>query len=283
MSLLLWNLLASAALAAVAATNTTLQTTFPTASSTTNLLAARTILAGETFDGGIQEWDRSPSTCKQQEETGEQDAVFILEHNATLSNAIIGPNNGEGVHCRGTCTLNNMHVSPLLRLLLPSLFHPSFSSLASSCANSLCHSWWTSVCEDAATFRQPLANDTSYVSGGGARNAADKVFQHNGAGTVIVENFVASNIGKLYRSCGNCNTQYARHSEFRNVRVEKAKVVAGVNGNFGDTTVVRDSCVLKGGVCWRYEGNAEGKEPMKVGSGEDGVVCVVEGVKTSGC
>jgi len=147
-------------------------------------------------------------------------------------------------------------------------------------------SWWTSVCEDAATFKQPHSNSTSLVSGGGARNATDKVFQHNGAGTVSVHNFLAHNIGKLYRSCGNCSPQYARYSEFVNIRVDKAKVVVGVNQNFGDRTMLRDSCVVNtkaGGLCWRYEGNGQGKEPKKVGSGPEGEVCVVEGVRTLAC
>jgi hypothetical protein len=116
-----------------------------------------------------------------------------------LSNVIIGPNNGEGVHCLGACTLNNV--------------------------------WWTDVCEDAATFKQK--SGTSYVNGGGARNADDKVLQHNGGGTVAVKNFFASNVGKVYRSCGNCDTQYARKSTFTNIRVNGADVVAGVNGNEG--------------------------------------------------
>jgi hypothetical protein len=67
--------------------------------------------------------------------------------------------------------------------------------------------------------------------------------------------------------------------------VDGAKVVAGVNGNLGDRTALRDSCVLgsKGNVCWRYDGNSNGQEPVKVGSGADGVVCVVEGVRVEGC
>ncbi|KAK0648401.1 pectate lyase [Cercophora newfieldiana] len=252
MASLVWKLLALATVTAAQATNTNLRTTFPTATSTTNLAAVRTIAAGQSFDGGNLQWDRGPSTCNGQSEGGEKDAVFILQHGATLSNVIIGPNNGEGVHCKGACTLNNV--------------------------------WWTDVCEDAATFRQTGASDISYVNGGGARNADDKVFQHNGAGTVIVSNFFASNVGKLYRSCGNCGTQYARRSEFRNVKVEKTKVVAGVNGNLGDRTAVRNSCLLGGaGDCWRYDGNNSGNEPVKVGSGPDGVVCVTEGIRTSGC
>lgn len=242
-------LVATAALAAAAVTNTDLQTVFPVATSTTNLPAVRTIAAGATFDGGMHQWDRSPSTCNGQAEGGEKDAVFVLENGATLSNVVIGPNNGEGIHCKGSCTLNNV--------------------------------WWTDVCEDAATFRQ--SSGTSYVNGGGARNADDKVFQHNGAGTVAVRNFFATNIGKLYRSCGNCGTQHARRSTFDNVRVIKSSVVAGINSNLGDATSISNSCVLSGGICWLYSGNNQGKEPTKVGSGPSGTACVVSAVRTAGC
>ncbi|KAK0665936.1 pectate lyase [Cercophora samala] len=243
-------LLASLTGLATAQTNTALRTTFPIPSATTHLSAARTIPAGQTLDGGMKQWDRSPSTCNAQSEGSEADAVFILLDGATLSNAIIGPNNGEGIHCKGTCTLNNV--------------------------------WWTDVCEDAATFRQ--TSGTSYVNGGGARGASDKVFQHNGGGLVAVKNFYAANIGKLYRSCGNCGTQYARHSAFDNIRVEgSAQVVAGVNANFGDTTSVRNSCLLKGAACWIYQGNNNGKEPTKIGSGPSGTACATAAIKTSGC
>lgn len=57
--------------------------------------------------------------------------------------------------------------------------------------------------------------------------------QHNGAGTVAVKNFYAESIGKLYRSCGNCGTQYARKSTFDGIKVKTGKLVAGVNGNLG--------------------------------------------------
>ncbi|KAL5416154.1 hypothetical protein PMIN04_008288 [Paraphaeosphaeria minitans] len=155
--------IASAHIAARAATNTNLQTAFPASSGTTNLAVARTLAAGESLDGGMEQWDRSPSTCNDQAEGGDADAVFVLKDGAVLSNVIIGPNNGEGVHCLGTCTLNNV--------------------------------WWTDVCEDAATFKQ--SSGTSYVNGGGARKADDKVLQHNGGGTVAVKNFWAQDVGKV--------------------------------------------------------------------------------------
>lgn len=123
----------------------------------------------------------------------------MLNAGAVLSNVIIGPNNGEGVHCLGTCTLNNV--------------------------------WWLDVCEDAATFKQ--TSGTSYVNGGGAKSASDKILQHNGGGTVAVKNFFANTFGKVYRSCGNCATQYKRTSTFTNIHVANGGVVAGVNTNYG--------------------------------------------------
>lgn len=42
------------------------------------------------------------NVCQEQTETGEDDTIFILADGATLSNVIIGPNQAEGVHCRGT-------------------------------------------------------------------------------------------------------------------------------------------------------------------------------------
>ncbi|KAH7083184.1 pectate lyase-domain-containing protein [Paraphoma chrysanthemicola] len=232
-----------------AVTNTALQTTFPKPSGTTNIAAAKTIAAGATFDGGLKQWDRSDNTCNEQAEGGDADAVFVLGEGAVLSNAIIGPNNGEGVHCLGTCTLNNI--------------------------------WWVDVCEDAATFKQK--SGTSYVNGGGAKGADDKVLQHNGAGTVAVKNFYAENIGKLYRSCGNCGTQYARKSTFDGIKIKTGKLVAGVNGNLGDTTTIKNACLLSvSNICDLFKGVTSG-EPTKTASAPDGKTCATSGVKTSGC
>jgi hypothetical protein len=108
MSRTLFFLAGVAALASAGTTNTNLQTVFPKSSGTTALAAVKTIAAGATFDGAMYQWDRSPSTCNEQAEGGDADAVFVLEAGATLSNVVIGPNNGEGVHCKGPCTLNNV-------------------------------------------------------------------------------------------------------------------------------------------------------------------------------
>ncbi|PQE10560.1 pectate lyase A protein [Rutstroemia sp. NJR-2017a BVV2] len=242
-------LVAEAAVLEARATNTNLQTTFPSSSGSSALAAASTIAASATFDGGMKKYDRSVSTCNDQAEGGDADAVFVLQAGATLSNVIIGPNNGEGVHCLGTCTLNNV--------------------------------WWTDVCEDAATFKQK--SGTSYVNGGGARSASDKILQHNGGGTVAVKNFFADTFGKLYRSCGNCGTQYKRTSTFTNIHVTNGGVVAGVNTNYGDKVTITNSCIRDTDLCYKFTGNDDGDEPSKTGSGADGTYCVTSGITTSGC
>ncbi|MEU4422700.1 pectate lyase [Actinoplanes sp. NPDC024001] len=175
-----------------------------------------------------------------------QDPMFKLANGATLSNVIIGPPAGDGVHCDGNCTLRNV--------------------------------WWLDVGEDAATFRGG-SSTVATVDGGGARSASDKVFQHNGGGTLTIRNFQVSNFGKLYRSCGNCSTQYKRTVVVQNVRLTApGGSVVGINTNYGDTatlsgvTIVGDSS-RKISVCDRYTGNSSGDEPTKTGSGPDGTYC----------
>lgn len=92
--------------------------------------------------------------------------------------------------------------------------------------------WWEDVCEDAATFKQ--SSGTSYVNGGGAKGASDKVFQHNGFGTLAIKNFFVTGFGKLYRSCGNCsNNGGARHVTIDNIVAKDGSVLAGINTNYG--------------------------------------------------
>lgn len=114
----------------------------PASSGTSALSAVQTIAAGESFDGGMVMYDRGVS-CEGQTEGGDSDAVFQIENGGTLRNVIIGPNQIEGVHCQGSCTLENV--------------------------------WWSAVCEDAFTIKNQDASETTTISGGGAYGADDKV------------------------------------------------------------------------------------------------------------
>ena len=195
-----------------------------------------TIQVTGTFDGGMRRY-----CCIGDGGQGEsQDPVFELAPGATIQNVILGAPSGDGIHCEGNCTIRNV--------------------------------WWEDVGEDAATFR---GGTNYYVIGGGARAASDKVFQHNGPGTVHISGFYAENIGKLYRACGNCSTSYQRHVVVDNVTVRNADAIAGINTNWGDTArFTRITIYGDADVCLKYRGVSSGSEPVLIGSGADGVNCI---------
>ncbi|WP_433066160.1 pectate lyase [Dactylosporangium sp. CS-033363] len=192
-----------------------------------------TIKVSGTLDGGMKRY----CCIGDGGQSESQDPVFELADGATLKNVIIGSPAGDGVHCLGRCTIQNV--------------------------------WWEDVGEDAATFLGTGGGD-SYVIGGGARSASDKVFQHNGNGTVHISGFYASDIGKLYRGCGNCTNHYQRSVTVDNVLLNKAKYVVGINTNWGDTAtlsrvVVQSSSGIH--ICAEYQGVAKGSEPKYLGDG----------------
>ncbi|KAG8958770.1 hypothetical protein FRC03_008824 [Tulasnella sp. 419] len=222
-------------------------TAIPASAGYTALATASIIPSGGVFDGHFVKYDRagSPGDCQGQAETGEAEAVFILEPGATIRNVIIGPAQAEGIHCRGPCTVENV--------------------------------WWEDVCEDAITIKQTGANDVSSITGGGAFGAQDKIVQHNGAGNVTIQNFFAANFGKLYRSCGNCSTSYERHVVVKNVALTGGSAGVGINSNFGDKATLSDVCITTkptfNNLCCWYEGTVPGEEPEKLGCGPNGLIC----------
>ncbi len=198
-----------------------------------------TIKVSGTLDGryvryhGISSGDQDES----------QPPIFQLSDGAVLRNVIIGTGAGDGVHCTGTCTLENV--------------------------------WWEDVGEDAATLKGSNPSQVMTVTGGGARSASDKVFQHNGPGRFVIRNFQVSDFGKLYRSCGNCSTQYARTVVIENVQVTApGKSLVGINSNYGDKATISGVTILDDSsrkivICEEYRGVTSG-EPSKIGSGPSG-------------
>ena len=112
-----------------------------------------------------------------------------------------------------------------------------------------------------------------------AQHATDKIIQHNGAGTMSISNCCALGFGKLYRSCGNCGKQYARHVVLQNIAVTlPGAELVGINVNYMDTAqihnvVVRGRQVTPIVICDEYTGNTSGAEPPQVRSGPDGTTC----------
>jgi hypothetical protein len=173
-----------------------------------------------------------------------QDPLFLVKAGGSLKNVILGAPAADGVHCEGSCTIDNV--------------------------------WWEDVGEDAITLEGKDSSIVYRISNSGARHATDKVIQHNGAGTLYVKNFLVEDFGKLYRSCGNCGTQYARHSEFDTIVANGSKsVIAGVNTTYKDSAKLSNifpDLTMK--VCERYDGNDTGAEPKLLGSGADGTYCI---------
>ncbi|TMW55604.1 hypothetical protein Poli38472_010486 [Pythium oligandrum] len=213
---------------------------WPASKGTVQLTAPQVVKAGTTFDGGMKTYERKGVTCTSQAEGGKADAVFLVEPGATLKNVIIGKNQIEGVHCeQHDCTIQNV--------------------------------WWDDVCEDALSIKNGKASSVSRVLGGGARYADDKIIQQNGPGKVVIDGFYAQDFGKLYRSCGNCKTQYKRHVEVSNVlAVNPKKAVTMINTNLGDTATISNLHVQssKGDktVCVWSKGVTKG-EPSETGYG----------------
>ncbi|KAF4845410.1 putative pectate lyase E [Colletotrichum siamense] len=202
----------------------------PASKGTVTYKAAQSVKG--TFDGGMKTYGRGVK-CTGQAEGGDKDAVFLLENGATLKNAIIGADQIEGVHCKGSCTINNV--------------------------------WWTAVCEDALSLK---GDGNASIIGGGARGAEDKVIQHNGLGTVTIDGFTVVDFGKLYRSCGNCKTMGKRSVVVKNVKAYNGKMLTGINSNKGDTSTITGTCATSvKEICTEFQGTTPGNEPKKIGSG----------------
>jgi hypothetical protein len=219
--------------------------TFPTPTGPKPVSATIKVPSG-TYDGGMKRF-YGTGNLGSGGQNENQDPIFQLADGATLKNVVLGAPAADGVHCLGTCTLTNV--------------------------------WWEDVGEDAATFKGTSSSQTMTINGGGARKASDKVFQHNGPGTMYIRDFQVDDFGKLYRSCGNCKKQYQRNVVLENITAfSPGKTLVGINTNYGDTarlrkiTIVGDSS-RKIVVCEKYRGVTSG-EPTKIGSGPDSTNCL---------
>jgi hypothetical protein len=216
--------------------------TWPTANGSQSV--SSTIQVSGTYDGTMKRFSGSGALGGSGQDEG-QGPLFEVANGGTLKNVILGNPAADGVHCEGSCTLENV--------------------------------WWEDVGEDAATFRGSSSSQTMTVKCGGAKQATDKIFQHNGAGTLTIQDFQIDGFGKLYRSCGNCGTQHARHVVLRDVTARSGSALVGINTNYGDTADF-ERITIYGNItiCERYTGNNNGAEPVRTGTGADSQYCRYE-------
>ncbi|KAG1696344.1 hypothetical protein DVH05_018476 [Phytophthora capsici] len=219
--------------------------TWPTSQGDVYYTEPYTVAAGETFDGGLKTYQRSDITCEGQEESGSSTAVFLVEAGGTLKNVIIGADQMEGVHCDDSdCTIENV--------------------------------WWDDVCEDALSVKGGSASSVSTVTGGGARNADDKVIQHNGYGTVKIDGFYAETFGKLYRSCGTCGDKQRFVTVSNVYAVNPSVSIVTVNENYDDEATLSNIWIKADDdsytVCAWSQGSEDG-EPTELGDGIKDPLC----------
>lgn len=185
------------------------------------------VAAGQTFDGEGKRYNLGGGSQAEG-----QPPLFRLQDGAQLVNLAIGDQASDGVHCEGSCLIENV--------------------------------WWEDIGEDAATARGP-AGTVMEVRCGGAFKGDDKTFQHNGRGEVRIFNFVAEDAGKLYRSCGDCTGNGGpRMVTIDNVKVKNVSTVVGINVNFGDIASIRNLTVEYNGthkvkICQVYQGVVKGE------------------------
>ncbi|GMF14790.1 unnamed protein product [Phytophthora fragariaefolia] len=132
------------------------------------------------------------------------------------------------------------------------------------------------------------ASSVTRVLGGGARYADDKIIQHNGLGTVIIDGFYAQDFGKLYRSCGSCkNNPAQRFLNMRNIyadlevikaqRVDPNVSIVMMNENYNDEAVLHNIFVKPGAEnyteCGWSRGVQKGDKPLILGNGPKKPVC----------
>ncbi|KAJ4982685.1 pectate lyase [Stagonosporopsis vannaccii] len=112
-------------------------------------------------------------------------------------------------------------------------------------------------CDAGCTIRDIWFRDI--CEGGGAQSAGDKVVQANGRGDVIIRDYTVVDIGKVYRSCGNCGSNQQnspRTITIENLRARNVQTnVVGINSNFGDITNVSGMCgIVSGEICQQSNG-----------------------------
>jgi len=207
--------------------------TWPTANGSRSLGSGITVGANQTHDGGMQVHNGSLENCA----AGDQDSVEPLievANGGTVKNVIMGNNVGDGIHCLGSCTIENV--------------------------------WFPYVCDDAISI---MGSGTVTIRNSGFKNARDKTIQHNGTANVTIDNVYVETAGKLYRSCGEGCSGNARTATLSNIVAIGVDQVAGVSEN--DTVTLRNICMHRTfSVCSIYEPGSSDESTVGVNGSNEG-------------
>jgi hypothetical protein len=208
--------------------------TWPTANGSKNLGSGIKVGGSEVYDGGMAVHEGSLEDCS----AGDQDSVDPLievANGGTVKNVIMGKKVGDGIHCLGSCTIENV--------------------------------WFPNVCDDAISA---MGSGTVSIKNSGFKNARDKTIQHNGTATVNIDTVYVETAGKLYRSCGEgCSGSAKRSATLSNIVAIGVDQVAGVSEN--DTVTLKNICVHRTfSICSMYEPGTSTESTKGVSGSNEG-------------
>jgi len=185
--------------------------------------------------GALHEGDLNDCTLGDQSSTK---AMFEVANGGSVKNVIFGKKVGDGIHCLGSCTIDNV--------------------------------WFPYICDDAITINlDGTASGASTISNSGFKGARDKTIQHNGGdSTLNIKNVYVEVAGKLYRSCGKgggCTTSAKHTVNISDVIAIGVMQVAGASEN--DQVTLSNICTFRTpALCNTYQVNSD-KDSTKGANG----------------
>jgi len=180
------------------------------------------------YDGGGALHEGNLNDCSIGDQSSTK-AIIEVANGGSVKNVIFGKNVGDGIHCLGSCTIDNV--------------------------------WFPYICDDAITInRDGTGTAASTISNSGFKGARDKILQHNGGNmTLNITNVYAEVGGKLYRSCGSgggCTTSANHTVNVSNVVAIGVNQIVGISTN--DHATLKNICTFRSPVlCNTYQVNSD--------------------------
>jgi len=201
------------------------------------------------YDGKMALHDGDLNDCTNGDQSSTK-AIIEVADGGTVKNIVFGAKVGDGIHCLGSCTIDNV--------------------------------WFPHVCDDAITVLGG-SGKTATISNSGFKNARDKTIQHNGNGsTVVLNNIYVETAGKLYRSCGQgCSSSDKRTATISNVVAIGASQIAGVSTN--DKVTLTNICTYRTpSICRTYKPGSETETTIGSNGTDEGPTanCIYKGSDT---
>jgi hypothetical protein len=210
--------------------------TWPTAVGSAVTISGTKSVSG-TYDGKMALHNGNLNDCTTGDQSSTQ-AIIEIADGGSVKNIIFGTHVGDGIHCLGSCTIDNV--------------------------------WFPYICDDAITMLGG-SGKTATITNSGFKNARDKTIQHNGDGsTVALNNIYVETAGKLYRSCGQgCSSSAKRNATISNVTAIGASQIAGVSTN--DKVTLSNICTYRTpSICRTYKPGTETETTIGANGTDEG-------------